>query len=623
MNTITAAGRLLPVWTSTKNAPGIGGTRHQPGPRRRTALGLGPSSLEAGTRTLRVGESYAATFAVAGYPAEVAAGWLEPLLAYPARVDVSVHIDPVPAPIAADRLRRQRARLESGRRAGAERGRLDDPETEAAAADARELAYRVACGEGKLFGVGIYLTVYADTETELAETCAQVKSVADGMLLQLVPATFRTVQGWCSTLPLGLDLLKIRRTFDTDALATVFPFTSADLAVPAGANTGGFAPSPVLYGVNASGSGLVVWDRWSADNHNSVVLARSGAGKSYLTKLDILRSLYQGVQVLVVDPEQEYTRLAEAVGGTVIELGAPGVRINPLDLPQSGERSPDAVRRRALFAHTVVAVLLGTELTGGQRAALDTAILAAYENAGITEDVRTHSRPAPTLKNVAELLASSIEPEAASLAARLAPHTTGSFSGLFDGPTTTAAEGHLVVFALRQLPDELKAIGTLLVLDAIWRAVSDPSRRRRRLVVVDEAWLLMKEPAGARFLFKMAKAARKHWAGLAVITQDAADLLGTDLGQAVVANAATQILLRQAPQAIDQVSSAFRLSAGERAFLLTATRGQGLIACGTSRAAFASVSSPAEHAVSTSSPDEIALLTGTPEDGADDEEWDL
>lgn len=587
-------------------------------PHRRDALGLGPSSLAVGAKTLAIGEStHAATFAVAGYPAEVGNGWLEPLLSHPARIDVAIHIEPVPAPVAADRLRKQRARIESGRRQSAERGRLDDPVTESAAADARELAYRVACGEGRLFDVGIYLTIFADSEDELAQTVAAVRSVADGMLLRLVPASFRTVQGWCTTLPLGLDGLKIRRTFDTDALAAVFPFTSDQLTQVAGSS------APVLLGVNGTGAGLVCFDRWAGDNHNSVVLARSGAGKSYLTKLDILRSLYQGVQVLVVDPEQEYVRLAEAVGGTVIELGAPGVRINPFDLPTTGESSPDAAKRRALFAHTVVAVLLGAELTAAERAVLDTAILAAYEHAGITEDGRTHSRPAPTLADVTNMLATSGSEQGASLAERLAPHTTGSFASLFDGPTTTTADGHLVVFALKHLPEELKAIGTLLVLDAIWRQVTSP-QRRRRLCVVDEAWLLMREPAGARFLFRMAKAARKHWAGLAVITQDAADLLGTDLGQAVVANAATQILLRQAPQAIDQVATAFRLSAGERAYLLSAVQGSGLIACGTSRAAFHAIASEQEGLLAESNPAVLARLDdaceGTP---ALDQEADI
>ncbi|WP_194906281.1 VirB4 family type IV secretion system protein [Catenulispora rubra] len=583
-----AAANILPISARTKQ-------------HAQDKLGLGPSSLVVETKKLRIGEStHAASFAVAGYPAEVGNGWLEPILSYPARIDVAIHIDPIPARIAADRLRKQRARIESSRRHTAERGRLDDPMTESAAADARELAYRVACGEGRLFDVGIYLTVFASTEAELDETVAAVRSVADGMLLRLVPATFRCVQGWTTTLPVGIDSLKIRRTFDTDALAACFPFTSDQLAQATGST------SPVLLGVNGMGAGLVCFDRWALDNHNSVVLARSGAGKSYLTKLDILRSLYTGVHVLVVDPEQEYVRLAEAVGGAVLELGAPGVRINPFDLPKD-ERSHDAVKRRALFAHTVVAVLLGTELTAGERAELDSAVLAAYERAGITEDVRTHTRDVPTLADVAAILSASGNGEARSLANRLTPHTSGSFAGLFDGPTTTAVEGHLVVFALKQLPEEMKAIGTLLVLDAVWRQVTSPERRRR-LCVVDEAWLLMKEPAGARFLFRMAKAARKHWAGLAVITQDAADLLGTDLGQAVIANAATQILLRQAPQAIEQVATAFRLSAGERAYLLTATRGTGLINIGTSRAAFAAVSSDDEHDLATTDPAELAKL---------------
>ena len=595
----TAAVSMLPLGTKTRG-------------RRRDALDLGPSSLSVGTKSLAIGEStYAATFAVAGYPAEVGNGWLEPILSYPARIDVAIHIEPIPAPVAADRLRKQRARIESGRRQSAERGRLDDPITESAAADARELAYRVACGEGRLFDVGIYLTVFADSESELGETVSSVRSVADGMLLHLVPATFRTVQGWCTTLPLGLDGLKIRRTFDTDALAACFPFTSDQLARAAA------SASPVLLGVNGTGSGLVCFDRWSLDNHNSVVLARSGAGKSYLTKLDILRSLFQGVQVLVVDPEQEYVRLAQAVGGTVVELGAPRVRINPFDLPKQ-QRTPDAVQRRALFAHTVVAVLLGTELTAAERAVLDTAILTAYAQAGITDDPRTHTLEAPTLADVGRVLAEAGSVEAGSLAERLAPHTTGSFAGLFDGPTTTSADGHLVVFALKHLPEELKPIGTLLVLDAIWRQVTS-SERRKRLCVVDEAWLLMKEPAGARFLFRMAKAARKHWAGLAVITQDAADLLGTDLGQAVVANAATQILLRQAPQSIDQVATAFRLSEGERAYLLTATRGTGLINTGASRAAFAAVASDDEHRLATTDPAELAALDGITVSDLDEE----
>jgi type IV secretory pathway VirB4 component len=292
----------------------------------------------------------------------------------------------------------------------------------------------------------------------------------------------------------------------------------------------------------------------------------------------------------VVDPEDEYRRLAETVGGAYLHLGAPGVHINPFDLASGAE----ALTRRALFVHTLVAVLLGEKLDPAATAALDRGIVAAYEAVGITSDPRSHVRPAPLLRDLSAALSSDGDPSATTLAQRLAPFISGSHRGLFDGPTTTRPDGHLVVFSLRDLPDELKAAGTLLTLDAIWRRVSDPGQRTRRLVIVDEAWLLMSQPSGAEFLFRMAKSARKHWAGLTVVTQDAADLLGSPLGQAVVANAATQILLRQAPQTIDALADAFGLSAGERAYLLGATRGQGLLAAGVDRVAFTALSSPAE-----------------------------
>ncbi len=241
-----------------------------------------------------------------------------------------MHIEPIPVAVAAARLRRQRARLESGRRAGADRGQLDDPDTEAAADDARELAYRLARGEGKLFRLGLYLTVHAATEDDLAAETAAVRALAASLLLVTVPATFRSLQGWATTLPAGTDALLLRRTMDTAALAASFPFTSPDLPRdPASPN----ALPGVLYGANTAGPGLVAWDRWAADNHNSVTLAASGAGKSYLAKLEILRSLYQGTECWVIDPEDEYARLAAATGGAYVHLGAPGVHLNPFDLP--------------------------------------------------------------------------------------------------------------------------------------------------------------------------------------------------------------------------------------------------------------------------------------------------
>ena len=566
----------------------------------------GPAFVEVAARHVRTGDDWSATLAVTGYPAEVSAGWLEPLLSYPGRLDVTLHIEPIPVAVAAARLRRQRARLESGRRASADRGQLDDPDTEAAADDARDLAYRLARGEGKLFRLGLYLTVHAGSEEDLAAETQAVRALAASLLLVTVPATFRSLQGWATTLPAGTDQLLLRRTMDTAALAASFPFTSPDLPRDPAAPS---ALPGVLYGANTAGPGLVAWDRWAADNHNSVTLAASGAGKSYLAKLEILRSLYQGTECWVIDPEDEYARLAAAVGGAYIHLGAPGVHLNPFDLPAAGRARPDTLTRRALFLHTVVAVLLGGEPSPAERAALDKAIMTAYQQSGITSDARTWARPAPLLPALAAALRAAKTQAATALADRLVPFTEGTHAGLFAAPTTTRPQGHLVVFSLRDVPDELRPAATLLALDATWRAVSDPAQRRRRLITVDEAWLLMRDPEGAKFLFRLAKSARKAWAGLAAVTQDAEDVLSTDLGRAVIANSATQILLRQAPQAIGKVAGEFRLSAGERQLLLAARRGEGLLAAGpTARVSFQALASPAEHFLCTSDPAEIARM---------------
>lgn len=558
-----------------------------------------PDAVDVGGRSVRVSEDYCATLAVTGYPAEVGAGWLEPILSYPGRVDVALHIEPIAPMIASDRLRKQRGRLESSRRSDAGKGRLDDPELDAAAADAAELAARVARGEARLFRLGLYLTVHADSEAELADRVAEVRALASSLLLDVAPVTWRQLQGWITSLPLAVDALGMRRVFDTDALAAAFPFTSPDLPVTAGDNGMG-----VLYGLNLASAGVVVWDRWAQSNFNAVILARSGEGKSYLAKLDLLRNLYLGVQAFVIDPEDEYLRLAQAVGGTIIRPGAPGVRINPLDL--SAADGDDALFRRTLFMQTFVAVLTAGDTTTAALdphdvPVLDAAVLAAYRAKGITTDPRTWRRPAPLLADVAQAL-TEIGEAGRTLAARLHPYVSGSFAGLFDGPTTTAPQGHLVVYAIKDLPDELKPVGTLLTLDAIWRTVATSSPDVRRMVLVDEAWLMLRAGLGAKFLFRLAKSARKYGAGLTVVTQDAADVLGTEVGRAVVSNAATQVLLRQAPQAIDAVTGAFGLTEGERAFLLSAARGDALLACGNSRVAFHSLASDVEHQLVVTGP---------------------
>jgi hypothetical protein len=620
---------------------------------------LAPADLRVGARYLRADSpvadgadcaDFATTLVVIGYPREMWPGWLEPLTGLPFPVAVSVHIGALDPVTASSRLRRRLARLESGLRSDSEHGRLRDPYAEAATEDAYLLADRIARGETRLFTVGLSITVHAPSEAVLAARVQQVRALAAGLLLDARPTTYRALAGWISGLPLGVDRLGQQRSFDTDALAACFPMACAELPAPAADTAAllGAPPAGVLYGHSLGSRSLVFWDRFACDNYNAVVLGRSGAGKSYLVKLELLRSLYRGIHAHVIDPEDEYVRLTAAVGGAVLRLGAPGVHLNPLDLPLSGpdrdgtRTAPrDALTRRALFLHTVLDVLLDSDsaarsLTAGcggnggprgglspwERSVLDTAVTATYTRAGITDDPTTWIRPAPLLADLRDTLTAMAHhptnplgpasggagaavgerKTAARLAALLHPFTDGAFRELFRRPTSTRPHAHLVVWALRELPEPLRPIGTLLALDAIWAQVTDPSERRRRLVVVDEAWLLMQQPAGAAFLLRAAKSGRKHWAGLTIATQDTADVLGTDLGHAVVANAATQILLRQAPQAIDTVVDAFGLSQGEAAFLLSADRGHALLTAGRHRVALYALAADVEHDLITTDP---------------------
>ncbi|GAB3161356.1 hypothetical protein GCM10027290_68260 [Micromonospora sonneratiae] len=568
-----------------------------------------PDAVEVDGRFVRVGDGYSATLAVVGYPAEVGPGWAEPILSYPGLVDAAFHIEPVPPAVASERLRKQRGRFESSRRQDAAKGRLDDPELDAAAADAAELAVRVARGEARLFRLGLYLTVHGTSPADLADRVAEVRSLASSLLLNTAPVTWRQLQGWISGLPLAFDALGMKRVFDTDALAAAFPFTSPDLP-----DTAGDSGMGVLFGLNLHSAGVVVWDRWAQSNYNAVILARSGEGKSYLAKLDLLRNLCLGVEAFVIDPEDEYLRLADAVGGTVIRLGAAGVKINPLDLPPGDD---DALAERARFMQTLVAVMasgdtaVSAPLPGDEARSLDVAVLAAYRAKGITTDPRTWRRPAPLL---ADVMAALEDTDAAGrrVAARLHPYVAGSMKGLFDGPTTTAAQGHLVVFAIKDLPEQLHPVGTLLTLDTIWRTIRGATASGARpdvlrMVLVDEAWKLLSGGRGGVFLETLAKSARKYGAGLTVVTQDAADVLATKTGRAVVSNAATQVLLRQAPQAIDAVADAFGLTDGERAFLLSCQRGDALLAAGSARVAFRSHASAEEHELIVTGP-----VTGPP-----------
>jgi hypothetical protein len=576
------------------------------------AVGWLPELVEVSTRRVRVGADWIATLAVIGWPHQVMPGWLNPLLNYPGgRVDVCLHIEPVGMEVAARRLRQQLARLESSRAMDAQKGRLADPHADASAADAHELTERLARAQTRLHRLGLYLTVRDTDPEQLTEHVEALRGVAAAMMLDARPVAFRALQGWVTTLPMGLDRLRQSRVMDTDAVASMFPFASLEL--PGADPVTAAAPSGVLLGRNLATGGVVIHDRFTGPNYNSITLGASGSGKSFATKLEILRATYRHTQVLIVDPcDDEYARLTQAVDGTLIRLGEPGVRINPLDLPHHDHTGPragaDVVTRRALWMHTVLGVMVG-ELTPAERVVADRAIHATYIGAGISLDPATWDQPVPLLADLAAALRGLGDPVAVGLADRLSPWTQGSFSGLFAGPTTVTPTGHLITFSLRELPDELRGIGTLIALDAIWRIVANPHERRPRIVVVDEAWLLLAHPAGARFLARLAKAARKHWAGLALITQDGADVLSTDLGRAVVANAATHLLMRTATHAAPVIAAEFGLSAPERKFLTTATTGQGLLLTHTgAHVPLTPVASAPEHHLVTTDPAQLAQL---------------
>lgn len=568
--------------------------RNRSGSPTQAAL-IGPDAIQVLPRCVQMGDVWCQTLAVTGYPREVVAGWLQPLLAYPGAADVALHVEPVPAVVASQHLRRQLARLESSRRLDARHSKLPDPALEAAVSDVTDLSARLARSEDKLFRVGLYVTVRAASEEALDAEVERLRSLLASLLLDVRPVTFRALEGFVTTLPLGTDCVNLRRIFDTSALATTFPFDSAEI------DSGG----GVLLGRNYHSGSLIFHDRFSLDNYNQVILATSGAGKSYLAKLTVLRSLFQGIEVLVIDPQNEYARLADAVGGVVIRLGANGQSVNPLDVRAGG--GEEALKEAALFCHAVCSALLGGT-SADERAELDRAILKAYAQRGITSDPRSHIRPAPLLKDVVSEL--SDDTVGQSLARRLETFVSGSHRGLFETPTTVRPEGHLVVLSLRDLPDapqELRAAGTLLALEAIWRRVR-LGERRPRIVVIDEAWTLLGDDAAARFLARLAKSARKFWCGVTTVTQDIDDVLTSSLGRAVVNNSATRVLLRQSPEFIDELAATFRLSDGERAFLMSCEPGDGLLVAGTERAAVHVIASDEEDRLVTSDPAELKAM---------------
>ena len=573
---------------------------------------IAPASLEFSGTHFQLGTRLARTYFVYGYPRQVFTGWLSSMINLDEVIDMSLFIYPVESQVVLENLRKKVSQLEAGIQIDAEKGRVRDPGKQAAILDAEEMRDKLQVGEERFFRFGFYFTLYAGSQDELEFVTNKVESLLGQQLLYSKPATSQQEQGFNSTVPQFTDQLQIRRNFNTGALSTSFPFTSADLTQDNG----------ILYGINMHNSGLVIFDRFSLENGNSVVFAKSGAGKSFTVKLEALRSMMFGTEVFIIDPENEYQRMAEAVGGSYVRLSLNSpTRINPFDLPKvvDTEDADNALRSNLITLHGLLRLMMGgaqTQIVGGnaamtpalspvEEADLDSALIETYAKAGITNDPLTHTALPPTINDLYDTLL-HMGGTGPQLAQRLRKYTTGTFAGIFSQQSNIDINNQLVVFNIRDLEDELRPVAMYIVLNFIWNKTK--TDRRRRILVVDEAWQLMKYEDSASFLFSLAKRARKYNLGITTITQDVEDFMGSRMGRAIVANASMQILLKQSPSAVDVLADVFKLTSEEQKRLAQFPVGQGLFFAGQNHVHIQVAASPTETGLITTNPEQVRQI---------------
>ncbi len=560
---------------------------------------IAPSSLEFHSGYFRLGTKYGQTIYVYGYPRQLYTGWASPILNADEVLDVSMFIYPVETEIVMKNLRRKVTQLEADLSINNEKGRTRDPALEAALNDAEELRDQLQLGAEKFFRFGLYLTIYADSLDELNFVRSKVETMLGQQMLFSKVASSQQEQGLKSTAPQLSDQLQIRRNMNTGAISTSFPFTSADLTQENG----------VLYGVNMHNNGLVIFDRYTLENANMVVFAKSGAGKSFTVKLEALRTMMMGAEVLIIDPENEYQKLSDAVGGSYIRLSLNSdVRINPFDLPHviDAEEADNALRANIVTLHGLFRLMLGGTSAGqsiglspNEEADLDQAIIDTYARAGITSDPLTHNSTPPTIHNLYDTLV-HMDGSGPSLAQRLRKYTTGTFAGIFSQQSNIDINNSMVVFNIRDLEDELRPVAMYIVLSHIWNIVR--SEQKKRMLIVDEAWQLMKYDDSANFLFSLAKRARKYYLGLTTISQDVEDFMGSKMGRAIVSNSSMQLLLKQSSSAVDVLSDVFKLTEEERKRLSNFPVGQGLFFAGQNHVHIQIIASDTEHQLISTSP---------------------
>jgi conjugal transfer ATP-binding protein TraC len=583
---------------------------------------IAPPSIEIESGYMRLGKQFCKTFYVYGYPRQVFTGWLSPIINLDELIDMAIFIYPVESGVVLNNLRKKMGQLEASYTINQEKGLVRDPGLEAAIQDAEELRDKLQVGEERFFRFGLYLTVYANTLEDLTQTTRKIEGIFGQSLVYTKPATMQMEQGFNSTTPLATDQLQISRNMNTGALSTSFPFTSSELSRNEG----------ILYGLNRHNNGLVLFDRFSLENANMVVFAKSGAGKSFAIKLEALRSLMIGVECIIIDPEDEYRTLCDAVGGTYLRLSlASQTRINPFDLPRvfDQDEADNALQANIISLHGLLRLMMGgatvnsstgatmsSPLTPGEEADLDAAIINTYARAGITRDPLTHGATPPTMNDLYNTLA-SMTGSGPSLAQRLRQYTTGTFSGIFSEQSNVELDNPFLVFNIRDLEDALRPVGMYIVLNYIWNKVK--SDRRKRMLIIDEAWQLMKYDDSANFMFSLAKRARKYFLGLTTISQDVEDFLSNKMGRAVVANSSLQLLLKQAPSATDIVADTFKLTDEEKNRLSQFPVGEGLFFAGLNHVIIRILASDTETQLISTNPGQVAPPAETGDDTYEDQ----
>jgi len=557
---------------------------------------IAPSALKVTPKEINLGEKVLRSFFVISYPRFLSEGWFSPIINMDKVFDVSIFVHPIETAKVLRQFQKKVAEVQSQIHTREEKGLVRDPMLDVAYQDLENLRDQLQQAQEKLFDVGLYITIYGDSSEELDKVESEIKSILEAKLIYVKPALFQQEQGYKSTLPLGNDLLDVHSKLNSSPLSSLFPFTSFDLTSDKG----------ILYGINRHNSSLVLFDRFSLENYNSVIFAKAGSGKSYTTKLEILRTLMFDTDVIVIDPEREYEYLAEATGGRYFNISLNSEHhINPFDLPAIGqdESAANVLRSNIINLVGLFRLMMGG-LTAEEDAIIDRAITETYALKDITADSDFSNIEAPLMSDF-ELVLSGME-GGESLAQRLTKYTRGTWAGFINKPTNVDINRKFVVFSLRDMEDELKPIAMYIVMHHIWNAVR--KELKKRLLVVDEAWWMMKSEDTASFLMGLVKRGRKYYLGVATITQDVGDFLKSPYGLPIITNSSIQVLLKQSPTIIDDLQKTFNLTDEEKYLLLESDVGEGIFFAGLKHVAIKIIASYTEDQIITSDPSQILAI---------------